>query len=195
MLVGHGSNDSLWTWERVKWTVCYSHRKDNHQRLQPVIHPFLSLIDAESVIVSTVYPVHASEIREKSKLSVLTRLLCSLRHWRSLNWLNGWRRGKMVECMTHFKDMVWRGCERASWVGSWEGIIRRKWEGFKELYEIFVVTDERWECVCKWFHEVGNTVWELVGGAITYWQYWLWDFFFFWLGFTPSKDEQPLQGM
>ena len=69
--------------------------------------------------------------------------------------------------------MVWRSCEKASWMGLWEVIISRKWERFKELYEIVIVTDERWECLYKGLHEVGDIVWELVGGAMIDWQYWL----------------------
>lgn len=51
-------------------------------------------------------------------------------------------------------------------MGLWEVVISRKWERFKELYETVIVTDERWECLYKRLHEVGDIVWELVGGAM-----------------------------
>ena len=51
-------------------------------------------------------------------------------------------------------------------MGLWEVVISRKWERFKELYEIVIVTDERWECFYKRLHEVGDIAWELVGGAM-----------------------------
>lgn len=34
VLVGHGSNNRLRVWERVKWTVCYSNHKHLHERLK-----------------------------------------------------------------------------------------------------------------------------------------------------------------
>ena len=58
---------------------------------------FLSLSDKESMTVIPVYTLR--KIREIKTVSVLTRLLCSLVPWRSLNWLNGWgRENTSVDC-------------------------------------------------------------------------------------------------
>ena len=38
-----------------------------------------------------------------------------------------------------------------------------------EFYEMVAVADVWWECFNSRFHEVSDVVWEMVGGAITYW--------------------------
>ena len=45
--------------------------------------------------------------------------------------------------------------------------------GFKDLYEMFAFPDVRYECFYKMLYEVGDIVWELVGGTVTCWYYWL----------------------
>ena len=47
----------------------------------------------------------------------------------------------------------------------WEGIIRRKWAGLKELYEVIAGVDVRCGCSYKRLHEVSDIVcgWLLIG--------------------------------
>ena len=49
--------------------------------------------------------------------------------------------------------------------GMWEGIIRRKWEGLKELYEVIAEVDVRCGCSHNRLHEVNDIVcgWLLIG--------------------------------
>ena len=89
VLIGYGINDSkLRVWEKVDWVDAF---------------PFwlqASSSEAtgnkESVIASPVTPLYTLRKKRGTKTvslkpaSVLTRLLCSLVPWRSLNWLNGW---------------------------------------------------------------------------------------------------------
>ena len=48
-----------------------------------------------------------------------------------------------MECMIHLQDTVCRAYERTNWEKVWEAITRRRWDGFKELYEILAVVDVR----------------------------------------------------
>ena len=56
---------------------------------------FLSLSNKESVTVIPVYTLKKK--KEIKPVSVLTRLLCSLVSWCSLNWLNGWGRESIFD--------------------------------------------------------------------------------------------------
>ena len=49
--------------------------------------------------------------------------------------------------------------------GMWEGIIRKKWAGLKELYEVIAGVDVRCGCSYKRLHEVNYIVcgWLLIG--------------------------------
>ena len=49
----------------------------------------------------------------------------------------------------------------------WEDISRISLGEFKELYEMLAVVDIRWKCSFKRFYEMGHTVLELVGGAMS----------------------------
>ena len=48
----------------------------------------------------------------------------------------------------------------------WKDISRISLGEFKELYEMLAVVDIRWKCSFKRFYEMGDTVLELVGGAM-----------------------------
>ena len=46
------------------------------------------------------------------------------------------------------------------------GKVFSKGKGFKEFDEMVTVVDVRWDCYSKRLYEVGDVVWELIGGPI-----------------------------
>ena len=92
-LVGYGSNDNrLRVWETVHgWfdiMIINIFIRDYLQYIN-----FLSLSDKESVIVSSVFPVHTSWKKGEIRTApFLTRRPSSLVPWHILYWLNGWGR-------------------------------------------------------------------------------------------------------
>ena len=61
--------------------------------------------------------------------------------------------------------MVYRPREGTNWERVYEGINSRRWDGFKELYEMLAAVDVWWRCSYKSLYAVGDIAWELVGGT------------------------------
>ena len=70
-----------------------------------------------------------------------------------------------VECIIHLEHMVYRPREGTNWERVYEGINSRRWDGFKELYEMLAAVDVWWRCSYKSLYAVGDIAWELVGGT------------------------------
>ena len=78
--------------------------------------------------MNIVIPVLASKKQEEIKAApVLTRLLHSLGHWHSLNWVNGWRRWGIVYENVVMTMLVGRiSCGNGmSWADAVYGILKK----------------------------------------------------------------------